>query len=56
MARSHRAAGPRIPFNTTRSPSPEVGSRTSLVFISGICVSTTGFIAWLILDYADSKN
>jgi predicted MFS family arabinose efflux permease len=27
-----------------------------LVCISAICVSTAGFIAWLILDYADSKN
>jgi hypothetical protein len=27
-----------------------------LVCIIGICISTAGFIAWLFLDYADSKN
>jgi predicted MFS family arabinose efflux permease len=27
-----------------------------LVCISGICVSTAGFIAWLILDYRDSRG
>ena len=27
-----------------------------LVCISGICVSTAGFIAWLLLDYRSSKT